>query len=105
MSKTLKRPMFRMGGDTNSGIMSGFERKKFDPGGLGMDVTRPVPGGYSPGVSDAPRQILFPADPKEVQSMWYIITAVYAPQIPGCIGRSQNGLSKIKKRMAISYIS
>ena len=43
MSKTLKRPMFRMGGDTNSGIMSGFEREKFFSGsgtGSGLDNTR-----------------------------------------------------------------
>ena len=41
MSRTLKRPMFKMGGTPNedSGIVSGFDRKKFDPGGLGMDVT------------------------------------------------------------------
>ena len=33
--------MFKMGGTPNedSGIVSGFDRKKFDPGGLGMDVT------------------------------------------------------------------
>ena len=41
MSKTLKRPMFKMGGDTNSGIMSGFEREKFSSGtGEGGDSTR-----------------------------------------------------------------
>ena len=41
MSKTLKRPMFRMGGDTNSGIMSGFEREKFSKGsGTGFDNIR-----------------------------------------------------------------
>jgi len=41
MSRILKRPMFKMGGTPNedSGIVSGFDRKKFDPGGLGMDVT------------------------------------------------------------------
>ena len=39
MSKTLKRPMFRMGGDTNSGIMSGFEREKFFSGsGTGTEL-------------------------------------------------------------------
>ena len=32
MSKVFKRPMFKMGGNTNSGIVSGFERKKFDNG-------------------------------------------------------------------------
>ena len=32
MSKTLRRPMFKMGGNTNSGIVSGFEREKFDEG-------------------------------------------------------------------------
>ena len=33
--------MFKMGGTPNedSGIVSGFDRKKFDPGGLGRDVT------------------------------------------------------------------
>ena len=37
MSKVLRRPMFKMGGDTDSGIMSGFERKNFDQG------TQPTP--------------------------------------------------------------
>ena len=32
MSKTLRRPMFKMGGNTDSGIISGFEREKFDEG-------------------------------------------------------------------------
>ena len=32
MSKIFKRPMFKMGGDINSGIVSGFEREKFDEG-------------------------------------------------------------------------
>ena len=32
MSKTLRRPMFKMGGNTDSGIVSGFEREKFDEG-------------------------------------------------------------------------
>jgi hypothetical protein len=43
MSKTLKRPMFKMGGDTNSGIVSGFEREKFFSGsgsGTGLDNRR-----------------------------------------------------------------
>ena len=43
MSKTLKRPMFKMGGkpDMNSGIVSGFEREKFSSGtGEGGDSTR-----------------------------------------------------------------
>ena len=38
MSKTLRRPMFKMGGQTNSGIVSGFERKNFEHGG-----THPTP--------------------------------------------------------------
>ena len=37
MSKVLRRPMFKMGGDTDSGIMSGFERKNFNQG------TQPTP--------------------------------------------------------------
>ena len=32
MSKTLRRPMFKMGGNTDSGIISGFEREKFNEG-------------------------------------------------------------------------
>ena len=32
MSKTLRRPMFKMGGQTDSGIVSGFEREKFNQG-------------------------------------------------------------------------
>ena len=32
MSKTLRRPMFKMGGTTDSGIVSGFEREKFNQG-------------------------------------------------------------------------
>ena len=32
MSKVFKRPMFKMGGNTNSGIVSGFEREKFEDG-------------------------------------------------------------------------
>jgi hypothetical protein len=41
MSRTLKRPMFKMGGNTNSGIVSGFEREKFSNGtrGLSTNVT------------------------------------------------------------------
>ena len=38
MSKTLRRPMFKMGGQTNSGIVSGFEREDFKHGG-----THPTP--------------------------------------------------------------
>tara|TARA_Y100000401_G_C8307601_1_gene217866 strand:- start:75 stop:1268 length:1194 start_codon:yes stop_codon:yes gene_type:complete len=38
MSKVLRRPMFKMGGNTDSGIMSGFERKDFKHGG-----THPTP--------------------------------------------------------------
>jgi hypothetical protein len=57
MSKTLKRPMFRMGGDTNSGIMSGFEREKFQSG-TGGDQS--VPGGESVKIQDVPSQIAFP---------------------------------------------
>ena len=30
MSKVFKRPMFKMGGKPDSGIVSGFERKNFD---------------------------------------------------------------------------
>ena len=32
MSKILRRPMFKMGGNADSGIVSGFERKKYDQG-------------------------------------------------------------------------
>ena len=32
MSKTLRRPMFKMGGTTDSGIVSGFERENFKHG-------------------------------------------------------------------------
>ena len=32
MSKTLRRPMFKMGGNADSGIVSGFGRKKYDKG-------------------------------------------------------------------------
>ena len=32
MSKTLRRPMIKMGGTTDSGIVSGFEREKFNQG-------------------------------------------------------------------------
>tara|TARA_R100000329_G_scaffold146752_1_gene133584 strand:+ start:67 stop:1323 length:1257 start_codon:yes stop_codon:yes gene_type:complete len=39
MSKTLRRPMFKMGGDTNSGIVSGFEREKFNKGTTFGDLT------------------------------------------------------------------
>ena len=39
MSKTLRRPMFKMGGDTNSGIVSGFEREKFNKGTTFDDLT------------------------------------------------------------------
>ena len=38
MSKTLRRPMFKMGGNTDSGIVSGFEREDFKHGG-----THPTP--------------------------------------------------------------
>ena len=38
MSKTLRRPMFKMGGTTDSGIVSGFERENFAHGG-----THPTP--------------------------------------------------------------
>ena len=38
MSKTLRRPMFKMGGTTDSGIVSGFEREDFAHGG-----THPTP--------------------------------------------------------------
>ena len=74
MSKTLKRPMFRMGGDTNSGIMSGFEREKFQSG-TGGD--QPVPGGF-PSVGDlgVPRNIRFPqTTASETQSLADLITA------------------------------
>ena len=63
MSKTLKRPMFKMGGDTNSGIMSGFEREKLSNG------TQSIAGGESFTKQDVPANIAFPADPKEVQAM------------------------------------
>ena len=67
MSKTLKRPMFRMGGDTNSGIMSGFERKNFNQG------SQPIPGGESTSIQDVPLNIAFPVDPKAVQTMANLI--------------------------------
>ena len=38
MSKTLRRPMFKMGGETDSGIVSGFERKNFDDGTQMQDI-------------------------------------------------------------------
>ena len=34
MSRTLRRPMFRMGGSTNEGITSGLDRKPFKEGTL-----------------------------------------------------------------------
>lgn len=50
--------MFRMGGDTNSGIMSGFKREKFR---LGTGGDQPVPGGYSSvGNLGVPRNVRFP---------------------------------------------
>ena len=59
--------MFKMGGDTNSGIMSGFERENFNQG------SQPIPGGESFTKQDVPSQIAFPADPKEVQSIANLI--------------------------------
>ena len=55
--------MFKMGGDTNSGIMSGFEREKLSNG------TQSIAGGESFTKQDVPANIAFPADPKEVQAM------------------------------------
>jgi len=52
-----------MGGDTNSGIMSGFEREKLSNG------TQSIAGGESFTKQDVPANIAFPADPKEVQAM------------------------------------
>ena len=49
--------MFRMGGDTNSGIMSGFKREKFS---LGTSQGQSVPGGYSDIMDFAvPRRVMF----------------------------------------------
>ncbi len=62
-----------MGGDTNSGIMSGFEREKFQSG-TGGD--QPVPGGF-PSVGDlgVPRNIRFPqTTASETQSLADLIT-------------------------------
>jgi hypothetical protein len=73
MSKTLKRPMFRMGGDTNSGIMSGFKREKFQ---LGTNGNQSVPGGESVNIQDVPSQIAFPrVTVDESQSLADLITA------------------------------
>jgi hypothetical protein len=38
MSKVFKRPMFKMGGKPDSGIVSGFERKNFDEGTKEEDI-------------------------------------------------------------------
>ena len=38
MSKIFKRPMFKMGGKPDSGIVSGFERKNFDKGTEEEDI-------------------------------------------------------------------
>ena len=38
MSRILKRPMFKMGGNINSGIMSDFERQNFDEGTQEEDI-------------------------------------------------------------------
>ena len=38
MSKVFKRPMFKMGGKPDSGIVSGFERKNFDKGTNEEDI-------------------------------------------------------------------
>jgi len=38
MSRILKRPMFKMGGNTNSGIVSDFERQNFDEGTQEEDI-------------------------------------------------------------------
>ena len=38
MSKVFKRPMFKMGGKPDSGIVSGFERKNFDEGTQEADI-------------------------------------------------------------------
>ena len=41
MSITLKRPMFRRGGSTNTGIMSGLvDRTNYSTGGLDIDRIR-----------------------------------------------------------------
>ena len=40
MSRTLKRPMFRRGGSTNDGIMSGLVDRKQLSSGTGLDVDR-----------------------------------------------------------------
>ena len=41
MARVLKRPMFRRGGSTNDGIMSGLEdREKFATKGTGLDIDR-----------------------------------------------------------------
>ena len=38
MSRILKRPMFKMGGNINSGIVSDFERQNFDEGTQEEDI-------------------------------------------------------------------
>ena len=38
MSKVFKRPMFKMGGKPDSGIVSGFGRKNFDEGTQEEDI-------------------------------------------------------------------
>ena len=38
MSRILKRPMFKMGGKINSGIVSDFERQNFDEGTQEEDI-------------------------------------------------------------------
>ena len=79
MSKTLKRPMFRMGGDTNSGIMSGFEREKFQ---LGTGGDRPIPGGTSSTRKDVPFRIANPANPREVQTLADLINMQRPAETP-----------------------
>ena len=40
MARVLKRPMFRRGGSTNDGIMSGVVDRKQLSSGTGLDVDR-----------------------------------------------------------------
>ena len=71
--------MFRMGGDTNSGIMSGFEREKFQ---LGTGGDRPIPGGTSSTRKDVPYRIANPANPREIQTLADLINMQRPAETP-----------------------
>jgi hypothetical protein len=67
MSKILRRPMFKMGGNADSGIVSGFERKKYDQGTQEEDYTST----YLESVEkerDALNQLMGTAFPEEAPS-------------------------------------